>query len=292
GAETTLELGYLGSHGLHLQRSHLINNAPPGPGAIGPRRPFTRLSFLPGMVLPDNIAIASTTFPVSGINLLENSAQSWYEAGYVNVRRRFTRGWTFLANYTFAKNLSDAPDFRSPMFESAAPQNNSNLRLEKGLSCDVRHRFALSMVYNIPSWGKSGLTRTVTKDWRLSTIYQAQSGFPLTISVFGDTANAGTLLGENPIRANNTGQPIFGPNTQTADRWFNTAAFTTPAAFTFGNVGRNTVYGPGRQALDLALQREFAMTETVTLQIRAEAFNALNHTNLGTPNRFVNTPQF
>jgi hypothetical protein len=292
GAETTLELGYLGSHGLHLQRSHLINNAPAGPGAIGPRRPFRTISFLPGMVLPADIAITSTTFPVSGINLLENSAQSWYQAGYVNLRRRFSRGWTFLANYTFAKNLSDAPDFRSPMFEPAAPQDNSNLSLEKGLACDVRHRFALSMVYGIPALKQSGFVHAISKDWRLSAIYQAQSGFPFTISVFGDTANAGTLLGENPIRANYTGQPIFDANSRTADRWFNPAAFATPAAFTFGNVGRNTVYGPGRQTLDLALQREFSMTETVKLQVRAEAFNALNHTNLGTPNRFVNTPQF
>jgi hypothetical protein len=148
------------------------------------------------------------------------------------------------------------------------------------------------MVYDIPSWGKSGFAHAVTRNWRLSTIYQAQSGFPFTISVFGDTANAGTLLGENPIRANYTGAPVFDANSRTADRWFNTAAFTTPAAFTFGNVGRNTVYGPGRQTLDLALQREFAVTETVKVQVRAEAFNALNRTNLGTPNRFVNTPQF
>jgi carboxypeptidase family protein len=292
GPETTLEVGYLGSHGVHLQRSHLINNAPPGPGAIGPRRPFKTLSFLPGMVLPNNIAITNTTFPVSGINLLENSAQSWYEAGYVNVRRRFSKGWTFLANYTFSKNLSDAPDFRSPMFESAAPQNNQNLRAEKGLACDVRHRFALSAVYSLPSVRGSGFANWLTKDWRLSTIYQAQSGFPFTISVFGDTANAGTLLGENPIRANYTGQPVFGPGTRTADQWFNPAAFATPAAFTFGNAGRNTVYGPGRQTLDLALQREFSVTEGIKLQLRGEAFNALNHTNLGTPNRFVNTPQF
>jgi len=292
GPETTLEIGYLGSHGVHLQRSHLINNAPPGPGAIGPRRPFKTLSFLPGMVLPANITITNTTFPVSGINLLENSAQSWYHAGYVNVRRRFSRGWTFLANYTFSKNLSDAPDFRSPMFESAAPQNNSDLSAEKGLACDVRHRFALSAVYGLPSWRQRGFVNWVTRDWRLSAIYQAQSGFPFTISVFGDTANAGTLLGENPIRANYTGQPIFGPGTRTADRWFNPAAFATPAAFTFGNAGRNTIYGPGRQTLDLALQREFSVTEQLKLQLRAEAFNALNHTNLGTPNRFVNTPQF
>jgi hypothetical protein len=99
------------------------------------------------------------------------------------------------------------------------------------------------------------------------------------------------LLGENPVRANYTGQPVFDVNSRTSERWFNTAAFATPAAFTFGNVGRNTIYGPGRQTLDLGLQREFAMTETVKVQVRAEAFNALNHTNLGTPNRFVNTPQ-
>jgi Carboxypeptidase regulatory-like domain len=191
GGETTLELGYLGSHGLHLQRSHLINNAPPGPGAIGPRRPFTTLSFLPGMVLPDNVTVANTTFSVSGINLLENSAQSSYHAGYVNVRRRFSRGLTFLTNYTFAKNLSDAPDFRSPMFESAAPQNNADLRLERGLACDVRHRFAFSAVYSIPSLKKNGFVHAITRDWRVSAIFQAQSGFPLTISVFGDTAQRG-----------------------------------------------------------------------------------------------------
>jgi hypothetical protein len=244
------------------------------------------------MVLPSNILVANTTFPVSGINLLENSAQSWYEAGYVNVRRRFAQGWTFLANYTFAKNLSDAPDFRSPMFESAAPQNNSDLASEKGPACDLRHRFSISTVYNIPTVAKSGVLRAITKDWRVSAIFQVQSGFPFTISVFGDTANAGTLLGENPIRANYTGQAIFGAGTHTAASWFNPAAFATPAAFTFGNVGRNSVYGPGRQTLDLALQREFSITEDIKFQIRAEAFNALNHTNLGTPNRFVNTPQF
>src|ERR1043165_9978219 len=259
GSEPILELGYLGSHGVHLQRSHLINNAQPGPGAIGPRRPFRTLSFLPGMVLPGDIAITNTTFPVSDINLLENSAQSWYEAGYVNVRRRFARGWTFLANYTFSKNLSDAPDFRSPMFESAAPQNNSNLIAEKGPACDVRHRFSMSTVYNLPSLGKSGFIGALTKDWRLSAIFQVQSGYPFTISVFGDTANAGALLGENPIRANYTGQPVFGPGTHTAAQWFNPAAFATPAAFTFGNVGRNTIYGPGPQTLDLALQREFSI---------------------------------
>jgi len=292
GASTTLETGYLGSHGVHLQRAHLINNAQPGAGAIGPRRPFTTLSFVEGSVLPDTVNVASTTFPVSGINLLENSAQSWYNAGYVNLRRRFDRGLTLLANYTFAKSLSDAPDFRSPMFESTIPQNNNNLAAEKGPSCDVRHRFSLSAVYDLPKAGDSGVVGALTRNWRLSVMYQAQSGYPFTISVFGDTANAGTLLGENPIRANYTGAPIFGEGTRTADAWFNPAAFAAPPAFSFGNVGRNSVYGPGMRTLDLAIQRQFDFTEGVNFQFRAEFFNALNHTNLGTPNRFVNTPQF
>ena len=69
-------------------------------------------------------------------------------------------------------------------------------------------------------------------------------------------------------------------------------AFATPAAYTFGNVGRNTVYGPGMQTMDLAMTRSFALVERVRLDMRAEAYNALNHSNWGTPNRFVNTPQF
>jgi hypothetical protein len=289
---TTVELGYIGSHGVHLQRARLINNAPPGPGAIGPRRPFPTLSFVSGTVLPETTTVVNTTFPVSGINLLENSAQSWYDAGYVNIRRRAAQGMTFLANYTFAKSLSDAPDFRSPMFESTIPQNNSNLTAEKGPACDIRHRFSLSLVYDVPRLGDKGIVGALTRNWRLSSVYQAQSGYPFTISVFGDTANSGTLLGENPIRANYTGQPIFGPGTRTADAWFNPAAFAAPPAFAFGNVGRNSIYGPGMQTLDLALQREFSLTERVNFQFRGEFFNALNHTNLGTPNRFVNTPQF
>jgi hypothetical protein len=106
------------------------------------------------------------------------------------------------------------------------------------------------------------------------------------------TAHAGTVLGENPIRANYTAQPIFGPGTRTANGWFNPAAFATPPAYTFGNVGRNSVYGPPLRTLDLAVVRSFTLTERTAFEFRGEAFNALNMFNLGTPNRFVNTPQF
>ncbi len=297
GAETTLEIGYLGAGGFHLQRSHLINNAQPGPGLIQPRRPHPKVSFVPGTTLPSTIAVGPTfdqdhLTPLSTINLLENTAQSWYDAGYINVRRRYANGLSFLANYTYAKELDNAPDFRSPMFEAATPQNNDDLNAEKGPGCDVRHRFALSLVYTPKTFNRNGLTRALTRDWRGTMVYQAQTGWPMTISVFGDTANAGTVVGENPIRANVTGQKIFPSGTRDSTTWFNPTAFAAPPAYTYGNVGRNTVYGPSMQTMDVGVVRGFRIAEKAALETRAEFFNALNHTNLGTPNRFVNTSSF
>ena len=294
GKETTVEVGYLGAGGFHLQRSHLINNAQPGPGLIQPRRPHPKISFVANTIFPAAVAstMTSSTFPVTTVNMLENTSQSWYDAGYVNVRRRYANGLSFLANYTFAKALENAPDFRSPMFEAATPQNNDDLNAEKGPGCDIRQRAAVSAVYNSPTFGANHLIQSLTRDWRGSVEYQAQTGFPLTISVFGDTANAGTVVGENPIRANSTGQNVFASGTRNSTTWFNPAAFAAPPAYTYGDVGRNSVYGPGLQTMDLALVRSFNLPRKSRFEARAEFFNALNHTNLGTPNRFVNTSSF
>ena len=72
----------------------------------------------------------------------------------------------------------------------------------------------------------------------------------------------------------------------------NPTAFVTPPAYTYGNAGRNSVYGPGLQTMDLGVVREFHVAERAMFEARAEFFNALNHTNYGTPNRFVNTSSF
>ena len=297
GSATTVEIGYIGARGFHLQRAHLINNALPGPGAIEPRRPFQHISFAPGTVIPPSIEgtpvdVASLTFPVSAINELETTAQSWYDAAYINLRRQYHNGFSILANYTFSKNLSNAPDFRSPMYESTIPQNNNDLAAEKGPACDIPQRLVVSAVYAAPADMRSGWTRIATENWLFSMIYQAESGYPFTVSVFGDTANAGTILGENPIRANATGKPIFGPGTRNAAHWIDSAAFAAPAPYTFGDVGRNSVYGPGLQTMDLSAQRTIPLPKQASFQVRGDFFNAFNHTNLGSPNRFVNTPQF
>ena len=175
GPGTVVEVGYQGARGLHLQRAHLINNAPPGAGLIQPRRPYHTASFVEGSVIPDGIDVLSTTFPVSSINMLEDTARSWYDAGYVNIRRRYSNGLSLLANYTYSKNLTDAPDFRSPMFESAIAQDNNDLAAEKGPGCDIRHRFSLSAVYAIRSYGRWNWSRRLTSNWQLATVYQIQS---------------------------------------------------------------------------------------------------------------------
>jgi len=297
-----MQVGYLGAWGSSLDRARLVNNAQPGPGGVQPRRPYQTISFVPNTdlgTLPPTVTVQSMTFPVGPINLLESTGRSEYNSAWVLGKRSYANGLSVLASYTYARSFTDSPTFRSPANEAEVPQNSFDPAADWGPSgCDVRHRFVSSVIYRIPFSARGGttraasVTRAILGGWQASLIYQAQSGFPLTISVFGDTANAGALLNVNPIRANavaGVSPEIDHPN---ADRWFNTAAFTTPAPFTFGTAGRNSVWGPGLSKADVALDRELPFVGDGKLHFRVEAFNVFNTVNYGTPNRFVNTPQF
>jgi hypothetical protein len=302
-AHTMMQVGYLGAWGSSLDRSRLVNNAQPGPGGVQPRRPYQTISFVPNSdlgTLPPDVTVQSLTFPVGPINLLESTGRSSYNSAWILGKRAFSRGLSFLASYTYANSLTDAPAFRSPANEAEVPQNSFDPRADWGpAGCDVQHRFVSSVIYKIPlsSVGGTGpgsrIAHAVFGGWQASLIYQWQSGFPFTISVFGDTANAGSLLNVNPIRANAvTGvSPDLPSDERSANRWFNTAAFATPAPFTFGTATRNSVWGPSLSKADLALDRAIHVGGT-QLHGRIEAFNLLNTVNYGTPNRFVNTPQF
>ena len=301
-SNTMMQIGYLGAWGSNLDRSRLVNNAQPGPGGVQPRRPFQTISFVPNTdlgALPAGVTVQSLTFPVGPINLLESSGKSSYNSVWILGKRTFSRGLSFLASYTYADSYTDSPSFRSPANEAEVPQNSFDPGADWGPSgCDVRHRFVSSVIWKIPFLSAGGATtterilRAVFGDWQASLIYQAQSGFPFTISVFGDTANAGALLNVNPIRANVV--PGVSPElaNPSPEMWFNTAAFATPAPFTFGTATRNSVWGPGLSKADLALDREMPLSGSVRLHARVEAFNLFNTVNYGTPNRFVNTPQF
>ena len=300
---TMIQVGYLGAWGSSLDRSRLVNNAPPGPGGLQPRRPYQTVSFAPNTdlgALPPDVTVQSLTFPVGPINLLESTGKSAYNSVWLLAKRTFSHGFSYLASYTFANSMTDAPSFRSPANESEVPQNSFDAGADWGpAGCDIRHRFVTSVIYQVPFSATGGHTaasrvlRGVFGSWQASLIYQLQSGFPFTISVFGDTANAGSLLNVNPIRANVVPgvSPDLPSDQQNADHWFNTAAFTTPAPYTFGTATRNSVWGPGLSKADLALDREVSVAST-QLHFRVEVFNLFNTVNYGTPNRFVNTPQF
>ena len=119
-----------------------------------------------------------------------------------------------------------------------------------------------------------------------------QSGAPFTVNLSSanDVANIGLIGGNNVERPNVTADPNGGP--KTPEEWFNVGAFALPAQYTFGNAGRNIVIGPGLANLDLSLQKEWALHENQTLQVRFDAFNALNRPNFNLPGRIFGSANF
>ena len=104
---------------------------------------------------------------------------------------------------------------------------------------------------------------------------------PFTPTLNAATVNTGT--GSRPNRIGDGGA-LANP---TVDRWFDTSAFATPAAFTYGNAGRNILYGPGRVNFDFSLFKEFPIKEGLKLQFRAECFNVFNHPQFDLPNAAI-----
>ena len=133
-------------------------------------------------------------------------------------------------------------------------------------------------VYDLPSVKSF---RFLFSGWRLSGILTFQDGTPLNPVYFGsDFANSGTPNRPDAV----AGQKVQLPSGQrTIYRYFNTDAFSTPAPYTFGTAGRDTIPGPGNEVIDASLQRRFRLTDRLGLDFRAEAFNLSNHPNVGIP---------
>ena len=157
----------------------------------------------------------------------------------------------------------------------------------------MRHRFALSSVFDIPAFRRLHMDSRRSRRTGISRpSIRSNRECRFTISVFGDTANSGTVLGENPIRANVTGQPVFGPGTHTPESGSTLRLSQRPLPLHSATQDEIPCTVRAMQTLDLALAQNFSVTERSAFKFRGEAFNALNKINLGTPNRFVNTPQF
>jgi hypothetical protein len=302
--DIVLETGYLATLGLKLEQNVQPNNARPGPGAVDPRRPYRGLQFAPGTQFPDYVVVQGNSVPVGFINYLPRSAQSNYHALFVRFEKRFSNGLSVLGSYNYSKAITNAPQFRNAGgangAENSPPQDSHNLRLERGLaSFDLRHRWVTSWVWDLPwgagrRWMNQGIASRVLGGWQLSGISTLQTGFPFTVNLAGDTAGIGGGTGAILIRPNAVpGVSWKLPGTErTTERWFNTSAFAAPDAFTFGNVGRNTVIGPGMVNLDLMAAKAFRIRENVNLQLRTEFFNTFNKPNYNIVGRILNNPQF
>jgi trimeric autotransporter adhesin len=137
---------------------------------------------------------------------------------------------------------------------------------------------------------QDGVLTSFFRDWSVSANLTAESGTPFTARLVGATSDV--ARGTNgTLRANYTGAVIAIAD-PTLLHFFNTDAFTAPAAGTFGNAGRNTVIGPGQHLLNAAIGRDVRLSSNRVVSIRVEANNVLNTVRYGTIDTVVNSPTF
>jgi hypothetical protein len=229
-----------------------------------------------------NLTIKNAT----GFTYQTYGANSIFNAGQTRITRRFQRGMSATALYTYSKSIDDASSFTGTGGNVA--QFINNWGLERGLSSfDQRHNLSATYLLSSPV-GIHGMMRNggwktaALAGWMLSGTFTATSGTPMTAQIGGNLSNtAGNGALSNP-RAQATGLPIEAPNYP----YFNLLAFTTPPAGQFGNAGVDTIPGLFQTSLNASLNRAFRFGDTRRqLQLRLSATNALNHvviTNIGT----------
>ncbi len=158
---------------------------------------------------------------------------------------------------------------------------------------DQNHVFNMGYSWEIPSGSLTGVTRALIGGWQTTGIWTAETGRPFNLGIQFDNANVGSR--GNYQRPNLVGNPFPAGWTKTygpAGLFFDPSAFAVAAPFTFGNLGRNALRGPGFKNFDIGIFKNFRLSERLRLQFRAEAFNAFNVTNFGNPGGTVGTANF
>jgi hypothetical protein len=221
-------------------------------------------------------------------------SSSTYNALQATLRGQGSHGLSGFAGYTFSKSLddaSDAIDYNSSTV--ALPQNSNDLKAEHGPSnFDNRHRFTAAFTYQIP---RLRGPQRLTDGWQFNTIFTALSGRPVPIVNSNDTTGADSSVFPTPSNFHQRPNIVPGvnpinPNWELSPDtigYLNAAAFANPRFGTFGDLGRNSIYGPHFWDLALALAKNIPITERVSLQLRTEFFNIFNHPNFALPNWFV-----
>ncbi len=240
----------------------------------------------PGIYNPANPAAAvNSTRPydpgqLTSIERFKSANNSNYNALQLSLNRRLNNGLVISSTYTYAKSFD--------LFSGAAiaeVSNPYNLSFDRGLSdYDRTHVFNASAVWEIPYLraSKEFFVKTFVAGWQLSGLTQLQSGLPFNVTDGQDISHTGIGL-DRPNVVGNPGLPTSRSRQAKISQYFNTAAFAYQPVGTFGNSQRNSLFGPGYKDVDLALMKNFRITESARFQFRAEAFNALNHVNLANP---------
>ena len=298
---TALSVGYIGSHGYHEligvdanEPFPVICPASPCPTTY----PKTFPSGIAGTAVnPATYYVPTATKANPALNntwTYFSEGDSSYNALQADFTHRLSAGLLLRGSYTWSRTIDDGSSLNATTSggEPALVSNPFNLGADRGLAnFDVRHVGAISLSYLLPfASHTSGLTKALASGWALNSIITLQAGFPFTPQLSYNPANTGDS--RNPVRPfvnpAFTGQVILGnPN-----QWFNPAAFLAPpnnSGF-YGNLGRDTLIGPGLATWDLSAFKNFALRESLHLQLRGEFFNVLNHVNFNTPNAIVFTP--
>jgi hypothetical protein len=255
-ASFILEAGYVGKLSRHLPSFININQL--APGTLQANRGV-------------NAEALRSYLGLSSILYEGNRSSSDYNALTASLERRFHKGLTFQAAYTFSRSIDDASDKRDVAMIS------TNLRSNRALSTfDRTHLLAISYVYEAPFF-KSGslrILRPAFAGWQFAGMAVLQSGLPTSVFVNSDIAG---VSGGGTQRANVIGNGTLDKGDRTYNHYFNTAAFTAPVAGTFGNSGRNNLRMPGTRNWDLSVSKRFPFAERKNIQIRGDLFNVLNH---------------
>jgi hypothetical protein len=258
------QVGYTGSEAHKLPGVINENQPLPGTGNVNARRPYQGYG------------------NIQSYNPYINSE---YDALLAKLERRFTRGMTILASYTYGHSIDGGGNQNDA--NDPGPQDARNVAAQKGSSnFDVRHRFVFSGIYQLPFGKSSGILRSLVRNWQLSGIFSAQTGQPFTVTLSTDPTGTSTTARPNRLRDGTLASDQRGPT-----HWFDTTAFVAPGCACFGNSGRNILRAPGFMDLDLGIARDFISRERFRLQFRGEAFNLMNHPNFGLPNMAIGNPQ-
>jgi len=296
GPKTVVTVGYYGSRGVHLIGFAEENDLPPGlavrtqcatgtntlasPGAGG-----TVLCQTPGTAFTATPAILDQIRPFRGyrsVNILETRYNSNYHSMQVFASRRFSGDSRVDFAYTWSKNLTD----NQTSTVSAAPQDLLNIRAEYSRALlDRRHVMNINYVYELPWFSKQrNFVEKVLGGWQASGIVSAFTGIPLTVtSATYDPAGIGfipaAVAGGRPLL-------LCDPNANaphTVAQWFNAACFAPQNATGIQNIPgdapRGAVNGPPTTKVDFTMSKNIKFSESVSIQLRAEAYNVLNHTN-------------